>query len=86
MKKNIGLLSLFVGLIGFGLLIVAYTFKINILPIIGFALIVVCIVGCIVDGQINRTTAPVQPDEENQGTRLDKGQLPEGWYMRGWPK
>ncbi|HEY4387192.1 MAG TPA: hypothetical protein VGN34_22275 [Ktedonobacteraceae bacterium] len=84
MKRNIGLLSVLLGIGGFVVLILSITFSLGIVTIIGVGMAIVGMVGSFVSAVIEEdkdiTSWSVRPVDGLKKPTMDKEQLPIGGY------
>ena len=81
MKKYLGVLSIFLGIGGIGMLFLAGMLKLNIIVTIGFVMIIVGIAGALVSNAIEESHDITSWNTKGlQKPTADKGQLPLGGY------
>ena len=87
MKKNLGLLSILVGVSGIGMLFLSGALNLGVLTVIGLIMVALGIISGFVSTAIESTTDitvwTTRPEEGLQNPNADKGQLPLGGYTHG---
>jgi hypothetical protein len=87
MKRKIGLLSVLLGIVGFGMLFLSGALGLGFVTIIGLVMIAAGIAGGLMSAAIEEgrdsTSWTTKPDEESKMPTKDKGQLPLGGYTSG---